>query len=67
MNNFQRQQNEVFLLKTMTMTKSWLWIDEGEVFNFIDGKIFPKTKRGYDKLISIVGKEFRDKRIVKVN
>lgn len=63
MTNYQKKQNELFVLKTMEISKQWLWIDERELYDFKDEKVIPKTERGYTKLCGIVTPDFSKKYI----
>ena len=66
MNNYQKLQNEQFLIKMSKITKSWLWKDTGELFDFDNGKIIPKTKTGYKKLCEIVSPSFSKQYIINI-
>jgi hypothetical protein len=58
MTNAQKKQNELFIKKTMAISKQWVWIDESECYDFSNSKIYPQTKRGYKKICGIVTSSF---------
>lgn len=67
MTNYQKKQNELFIKKTMSFSNQWLWTDEAEVYEFSNGKVYPKTKRGYNKICGIVTPSFSNQFIQPIN
>ena len=58
MNLQNLKQNELFILKLMKLSNSWLWTDEREFYTFQNGKVIPQTKNGYKKICGIVTLQF---------
>lgn len=67
MTNYQKKQNEEWILKMIKISNKYLWLDKQELYHFIDGKILPKTKRGYLEMKKIVSNSFSNKYLIKIN
>ena len=55
MNLQNLKQNELFILKLMKLSNSWLWTDEGEFYTFQNGKVIPSIGFPHKLTPSFVG------------
>lgn len=54
----QKLENEKFFKKVAMMGKMWVYPDMNLVYDIIDGKFKPRTKRGLKVLQELTTKEF---------
>lgn len=64
MNNSQRRANEKYIINLMRLSRNWVWIDTGNIYKFVDGKVIPETLKGYADLKCIVRKEFMENYVI---
>ncbi len=57
----KRITNELYFKRMMNITKTYMWLDTGNIYDLNDNKMKPKTLKGYVDLSQIVRKEFMDK------
>jgi hypothetical protein len=58
MNTEQRKTNEKYFLSMMKITNQYTWADQMEIYDIVNGKMKPRTLRGYEALKKIVTPEF---------
>ena len=57
----QKQVNERFFSRIATMTRMYLWSEEGHVYLIEDGKFIAQNQRAYDDIKSITPSSFHNK------